>query len=93
MPRVIQPGGGGGKMRVRYTACRKRGLIAASKRMQAEGMTLRAAASELHVTPPPPKNYRKRSRHAISWPFQPKPHHPTFDCHVVCACNRLERSI
>jgi hypothetical protein len=53
MPRVIQPGGGGGKMRVRYTARRKRGLVAASKRMQAEGMTLRAAASELRVTPPP----------------------------------------
>jgi len=55
MPRVIQPGGGGGKMRVRYTAPRKRGLVAAWKRMQAEGMTLRAAASEL-VLPPPPKN-------------------------------------
>jgi hypothetical protein len=35
MPRVLQPGGGGGKMRVRYTARRKRGLVAASKRMQA----------------------------------------------------------
>jgi hypothetical protein len=56
MPRVIQPGGGGGKMRVRYTARRKRGLDAASKRMMAEGKTLRAAASELRVTPPPPKN-------------------------------------
>ena len=55
MPRVIQPGGGGGKMRVRYTARRKRGLVAASKRMQVEGMTL----GELPVTnppPPPPKN-------------------------------------
>jgi len=52
MPRVIQPGGGGGKMRARYTARRMRGLVAASKRMQAEGMTLRAAASEL-VLPPP----------------------------------------
>jgi hypothetical protein len=53
MPRVIQPGGGGGKMRVRYTARRKRGLVAASKRMQAEVMTL----GELCVTsyyPPPP---------------------------------------
>ena len=55
MPHVIQPGGGGGKMRVRYyTVHRKSGLVAASKRMQAEGMTLRAAASELRVTPPPP---------------------------------------
>jgi hypothetical protein len=56
MPRVIQPGGGGGKMRVRYTVRRKCGLVVASKRMMAEGKTLRAAASELRVTPPPPKN-------------------------------------
>jgi hypothetical protein len=53
MPRIIQPGGGGGKLRVRYTARRKRGIIATLKRMMAEGMTLRAAASEL-VLPPPP---------------------------------------
>jgi len=52
MPRVIQPGGGGGKMRVRFSACRKRGLVAASKRMQAEGMPLHATASERRVTPP-----------------------------------------
>jgi len=52
MPCVIQHGGGGGKMRVRYTMHRKRGLVAASKHMQAEGITLRAAASELCVTPP-----------------------------------------
>jgi predicted transcriptional regulator len=37
-------------MRVRYTARRKRGLVAASKRMIAEGMTLRAAAEELRVS-------------------------------------------
>ncbi len=37
-------------MRVRYTARRKRGLVATSKRMMAEGMTLRAAASELRVS-------------------------------------------
>ena len=37
-------------MRVRYTARRKRGLVAASKRMMAEGKTLRAAASELRVS-------------------------------------------
>jgi hypothetical protein len=54
MPRVIQPGGGGGKMRVRYNARRKCGLVAASKRVQAEGMTLGTAASELRVTPPLP---------------------------------------
>ncbi len=56
MPHIIQPGGDGGKMRVRYTAHKKRGLVANSKRMMAEGMTLRAAASELRVDPPPPKN-------------------------------------
>ena len=50
MPRVLQPGGGGGKMRVRYTARRKRGLVATSKRMIAAGMTLRAAAEELRVS-------------------------------------------
>ncbi len=42
MPRIIQHGGGGGKMRVRYTARRKRGLVATYKRMQAEGMSLHA---------------------------------------------------
>ena len=37
-------------MRVRYTAHRKRGLVAALKRMQAQGMLLRAAALELGVS-------------------------------------------
>ena len=41
MPRVLQPGGGGGKMR---------GLVATSNCMIAEGMTLRAAAEELRVS-------------------------------------------
>ncbi len=50
MPRVVQPGGGGRKTRVRYTARRKHGLIAASKRLVAEGMTLGKAAAELHVS-------------------------------------------
>ena len=50
MPRVVQPGGGGGKMRVRYTTRRKRGLVATAKRMMAEGKTLRAAADELRVS-------------------------------------------
>jgi hypothetical protein len=50
MPRVIQPGGGGGKMHVRYTTCRKCGLVATLKRMMVEGMTLRAAAEELRVS-------------------------------------------
>jgi len=52
MSRVIQPGGCGGKMRVCYTARRKRGLVATSKRMMVEGMTLRAAMSELVLSPP-----------------------------------------
>ncbi len=37
-------------MHVRHTARRKHGLIAASKRMQAEGMLLHAAVSELCVS-------------------------------------------
>ena len=37
-------------MRVRYTVRRKRGLVAALKRMMAEGKTLRAAMSELCVS-------------------------------------------
>ena len=50
MPHVIQPGGSGGKMRVHYSGHRKRGLIAAYKRKQAEGLLLRAAAEELCVS-------------------------------------------
>ena len=46
MPRVLRPGGGGGKMRVCYTARRKRGLVATSMHMITEGMTLRAAAAD-----------------------------------------------
>jgi hypothetical protein len=50
MPCFLQPSGGGGKMRVRYTGRRKRGLVATSQRMIAEGMMLRAAAKELRVS-------------------------------------------
>ena len=51
IPRVVQPGGSGGKMRVRYTARRKHGLIATAMRvMGKEGKTLRAAVSELRVS-------------------------------------------
>ncbi len=51
MPRVIQPGGGIGKMRVRYTLYRaQEAWPSALKRMQAEVMTL----GELCVTTPPP---------------------------------------
>ena len=49
MPSVVQPSGGGGKIRVRYTVCRKHGLIATSKRLVAEGMTLPKAAKELRL--------------------------------------------
>ncbi len=52
MPRVIQPGDGSGKMRVRYTTGRKRGLVAISMRMQAEGMTL-VPPRQNCVLPPP----------------------------------------
>jgi hypothetical protein len=44
-------------MRVRYTARRKRGLVATSKHMQAEGMTL----GELRVTTPPPRKINPKS--------------------------------
>jgi hypothetical protein len=43
-----------------------------------------------------PKTHRfpiqKQSHHAIPQPFQPKPHRPTFDCHVFCAGDQAERS-
>ena len=50
MPSVVQLGGGGGKIRVRYIARRKHDLIAASKRLVAEGMTLQKAMAELLVS-------------------------------------------
>ena len=50
MPRVVQPGGFSGKMRVRYTARRKLALLASAKRiMEEEGLTLRMAAERLRV--------------------------------------------
>ena len=50
MPCIVQPGGGGGKIRLRYTARRKHGILAAAKWLVAEGMTLRKAAAELCVS-------------------------------------------
>ena len=50
MPHVVQPGGDDGRIRVRYSARRKHGLIAASKRLVAEGMTLKKATAELRVS-------------------------------------------
>jgi hypothetical protein len=50
MPRVVQPGGLSRKMRVRYTARRKLGLLASTKRiMEEEGVSLRRAAEPLQV--------------------------------------------
>ena len=56
MPLVIQSGGGGGKMRVRYTTRRKSGLVAAYMRMQAEGMLLHATVLDCVLTPSPKKS-------------------------------------
>ncbi len=53
-------------MRVHYTARRKRGLVAASKRMQVEGMTLCATASELVL--PPPANPKSPSKNEGATP-------------------------
>ena len=45
MPRILQPGGLSWSMPVRYTACRKLGLLASAKRiMEKEGVTLWQAA-------------------------------------------------
>ena len=50
MPPLRQPGGLSGKMRVRYTARRKLGLLASAKHiMEEEGVTLRRAAKRLQV--------------------------------------------
>jgi hypothetical protein len=50
MPCVVQPGGGGGRIRVRYTARRKLALLAAAKHLQGEGRLLQSAVDELHVS-------------------------------------------
>jgi len=82
MPRVIQPGGGGGKMR--DTARRKRGLVAA-KANAGGGYVVACNLVRLRVNPPAKKIDQnpliKRSRNAIPRPFQPKPSRTTFDCH------------
>ena len=50
MPRVVQPSGSGGKIRVCYPPRRKHGLIATWKWLAAEGMMLQKAAAELPVS-------------------------------------------
>jgi len=50
MPPLRQPGGLSRKMRVRYNARRKLGLLASAKRiMEEEGVSLRRAAERLQV--------------------------------------------
>ena len=83
MPRVILPGGGGGKMRVRYTA-KKLALVAASKHMIVEGKTLRAAASELRVTD---SQKRKENLRIIAY-SEPAGHSLsplTSHCHLIAS--------
>ncbi len=86
MPRVIQPGGGSEKMRMRYTVHRKRGLVAAYA-YAGGGYVVACHRVRLRVNPPAEKFDQhpliKRSRNAIPRPFQPKPNRTTFDCHVV----------
>ena len=67
MPRVIQPSGGGGKIRVRYTPHRKHGLIAASKRLVAEGMSLRNAAADLRGSATNLSKWVMQGAKSISW--------------------------
>ena len=50
MPCIVQPGGGGGNIHVRYTARRKHGILDAAKWLMAEGMTLQKATAELRVS-------------------------------------------
>jgi hypothetical protein len=49
MGRVVQPGGESGKIRIRYTARRKYGLVTAARPMRAEGKLLQGATAELNV--------------------------------------------
>ena len=49
MPCIVQPGGGGGKIRVHYLARRKHGIIVAAKWLVVEGRTLQKSGAELHV--------------------------------------------
>ena len=49
MVRSIQPGGKSKKIRIRYTARRKHGLLAAANRLRASGRSLNSVTHELHV--------------------------------------------
>jgi hypothetical protein len=50
MPCVVQPGGGGGRIHVRYTACRKLALLAPARRLQGEGRLLQSTTDKLRVS-------------------------------------------
>jgi hypothetical protein len=50
MGRVVQPGGESGKIRVRYTARRKYGLLSAARCMRTGGKSLQGIAEELKVS-------------------------------------------
>ncbi len=50
MPRIVQPGGGGGRICVCYTARRKLALLAAAKHLQGEGRSLQSAADKLRFS-------------------------------------------
>ena len=49
MPHIVLSGGGGGKIRICYTARRKHGLLATANRLQKEGRPLQDVARELKV--------------------------------------------
>ncbi len=54
MPLIIQPGGGSGKMRVRYTTRRKRGLVA-TYAYAGGGYVVACHRVRLRVNPPASK--------------------------------------
>ena len=60
MPRVIQPGGDGGKMRVRNTASRKHGLVATLKRMMSPSSFLGGFGIH-HMSSPTPEPVARTS--------------------------------
>ncbi len=57
MPRVVQPGGGGGKMRVRYTARRTRGLVVGGGGVLISGRRIERS-----------QNYKNKYDEGLRWP-------------------------
>ena len=73
-------------------------VVEVSERAVRSNSPARSQITTSILPPPPPKNlikipFEKRRRHTIPRPFQPKPHRPTFDCHVLCDCDWVDRSI